>query len=785
MVRTIASILGGLIVAVSVVRVAEAQTVATGTSGSTTASPDALQTVVVTATHRSEDIKEVPASVSALSGADIQAEHIEGLEDIAHELPGVAFGSGGNPGMDTISMRGVSSFGGNATVGQYLDDVSIVTQSSFAPPSPTSGAAEPKMFDIDRVEVLRGPQGTLFGAGSMGGPNQFTASTTDDISYTAHGGMNYETSGVINVPLIDGTLALRAGVDAEWLSGYVDRYHQAPLTEADVLANDYQAVPTGLYQSDVNATRTLAARTALEWLPVDHLSVTASVFLQRFTADDSAIFDPALGLYAQDNLEAQPSTDSMVLPSLTVKYTMGWADLTSVSSYFSRNNSHVTDGTYFNSDFIQYLADTSADLGPCQCGVAFANLGSPSYSAERTQTTSQEIRLASKLPAESGIPLSWLAGIYASDRRIHTNEYDYIPGIRQTFLNLYGVPPQDTSFADPFTNDLAGWSQGEEDQSQIAAFGSATWYVLPSLRLTAGLRELRATTNFRWDTGGYFAQGIAPVTTGSNGYNAATPSFSISDDVTQDSTVYASASKGYRIGGYVPPIDLTTGTCPASLAQFGITNPKFSYGPDSLWSYEVGSKNVWLDNRLSVNGAIYYVDWKKVQQTFDLACGAAYTANFGNAESYGGELEIKAKPLPDWTVGLETGVTHATLTSVEPDVGATSGERLLNVPSYTATLNTAYYWPLANGSRLFVRGDYDWIGPSHGNYNINDPAYQYPSYTLLNVFGGYDFGKFSISLFAKNALNDQTIIQRVSIELLENAYVPRPRTLGIQFQAGL
>jgi outer membrane receptor protein involved in Fe transport len=783
----------GLIMALGLGGMADAQQA--GGSNGATPYGDSLETVVVTADRRSEQIKDVPASVSAITGAEIEERQIQGVEDISRTVPGLSFGAGGNPGMDTITMRGVSSQGGNATVGQYLDDVPIVTQSSFAPPSPTSGAAEPKLFDLDRVEVLRGPQGTLYGAGSMGGtlryitnapnPNQFSAATTDEVSYTAHGGTNFEGNGVVNIPLVPGVLALRAGADVEWLSGYIDRYHQMPLTEADVLANDYQAEPTTLENTRINGQRTLAARIAVEWLATEHLSITPALFTQRYSADDSSVFTPDLGRYVQDNLIPQPTTDTMMVPSLTVRGDFGWADLTSVSSYFFRQNAHTTDGTYFNSDFIQYLADTSPDLGACQCGVAFANLGSPSLSGEQTQTTSEELRLASKLPAESGIPLTWLVGIFASDRVIHTYENDFIPGIRQTFLNLYGVPPQDTSFADPFNGDLAGWSLGKETQAQIAGFGEVTWYALPSLRLTAGLRELRATTNFRWDTGGYFAQGIAPVTTGSNGYNAATPKFSISGDIASNATLYATASKGYRIGGYVPPIDLTTGTCPASLAAFGITNPKFSYDPDSLWSYEIGAKTNWLQNRLSVNASTYYVDWKKVQQTFSLACGSAYTANFGDAESYGGELEVLAKPLHGWTVGVEGGVTHASLTSVVPNVGAVEGERLLNVPSYTATVSSEYRWKISSGASTFIRGDYDWIGPSHGSYNMADPAYLYPSYTLFNASGGYTFGNITLSLFSKNLLNDQRIIQRVTIELLENAYVPRPRTVGVQFRAAL
>jgi iron complex outermembrane recepter protein len=758
------------------------------------AGSDGLDAIVVTAAKRAEDIRAVPNSISVISGAELESRHIDGIEDVARTIPGVSFGAGGNPGMDTITMRGVSSQGGNATVGQYLDEVSIVTQSSFAPPSPTSGAAEPKLFDLERIEVLRGPQGTLYGAGSMGGTIRYITKSPDlqqdsatadaDVSYTKHSNeANYETNAVVNFVVVPNVFAIRAGIDVGETGGYIDQYQQIPLTEAEVTAGNYLAQPGALLNRGTNTQRTVAARVTAVWQPTDQLSITPAVFAQRFTAGDTSVFYPALGLYVQDKLVPEPSTDTMAVPSLTIKYDVGWANFISITSYFFRQNAHTTDGTYFNSDFIQYLADTSPDLGPCQCGAAFANLPGPSYSQEQTETTSQEFRLASKLPTESGLPISWVAGLFASDRKITTDEYDYITGIGQTFLNLYGKPPQDTSFADAFPNDSAGFSNGKEDQSQIAAFGDFTYYVLSDLKVTAGVRELRANTSYDYKTGGYFAQGIPPQSQASNGYTATTPKLAISYDVSNEATVYANASKGYRIGGYIVPIDLTTGLCPASLAAFGITNPQLSYKPDSLWSYELGAKTNWVDNRLSVNASAYYVDWKNVQQTFALSCGSLYTANFGDAVSYGGELEILAKPMRGLLLGIEAGATHATLTSVSPDVGASVGQHLLNTPSWTATASAEYRWPLATKTNGFIRGDYDWIGPSHGSYNTSDPAYLYPSYTLLNGSAGFNLGDVTISLYGKNLANDQKIIQRVSLELLEDAYVPRPRTIGIQFKA--
>src|SRR5579859_1055873 len=229
-----------------------------------------LEVITVTAEKRTENIKDVPYSISAISGAALQERHIENYEDIARTVPGLSFGAGGSPGQDVITLRGVSSQGGNATVGLYMDDIPIVTQTSYAPPAPTSGAAEPKVFDLGRVEVLRGPQGTLYGAGSMGGAIRFitrtpdldnlTATATGDFSGTEHGGFNYDDSAVLNIPITPGVAAIRFGIDSSQDSGYIDHYAPVPLTETQVLNNDYNHPKGAETQSGVNTDRTLAGR---------------------------------------------------------------------------------------------------------------------------------------------------------------------------------------------------------------------------------------------------------------------------------------------------------------------------------------------------------------------------------------------------------------------------------------------------------------------------------------------------------------------------------------------
>jgi iron complex outermembrane recepter protein len=771
-----------------------AQQPATAPSGSNDSSDNSneLQTVTVSAQHRTENIKDVPYSISALSGQELQDDHILNIEDITRSTPGVSFGAGANPGMDTVTIRGVSSQGGGATVGLYLDDVPITTTNPFNPSY--SGATEPVLFDLNRVEVLRGPQGTLYGTGSMGGtiryiynePDLFqtSATTQADLSGTEHGGLNDAVSAAVNVPLVSGVAALRAAVYYSHDSGYIDHYTFVPPTETSLLAGGDDAHAGVENGSGVNASHTVAGRVMLSYEPSDQLHVNFAVHVQDYGADDTSLFYPSVGLFDEDKLVPEPTSDKMFVPSLTVTSDLHWADLTSVTSYFRRDNSHRSDGTFFNSDFIEYLADFYyPDTVPCACGAAFAAEPGPSITEQVTQTASEEIRLASKLPAESGVPLTWIGGLFLSDHRIGITDNEYVSGLRQTFIDLYHVQPQDSGFADPFTDDSVFSAKAHELERQYALFGELSYFMTRDFKLTAGLRYMDARTDYFYDESGYFAQGIPPLVILSNDYHATTPKYSVDYKVNDEVSLYADAAKGYRLGGYIQPIQTTVGLCVADLQELGLKNPGFSYDADDLWSYEVGAKSDVLGNTLSVNTAAYYIDWKNVQQTFDLSCGSPYTANFGSAVSYGGELEIRAKPLASLTLGLSGDVNHAYLTQVQPDVGATVGQSLLNTPAWTATFDAEYSWLPAPQLRGFIRGEYSWVGPSHGTYDVAAINYDNPSYGVLNGSLGFDMGRYEVSLYGSNLTNNHAIIQHVSIEETVSAYALRPLTAGVKLIA--
>jgi outer membrane receptor protein involved in Fe transport len=388
---------------------------ATATDANPSAAKNAatLETVVVSATKRKEDASKIPLSVSVLSGDALAEQHITSVTDLSRAVPNMSFSGGaqgGGSGLSNIELRGISSQAGSSTVGVYLDDVSMTTRNLYS-----LGSAEPKFFDIDHIEVLRGPQGTLYGASSMGGTIKFISnqpnpksvenSFSSEVSSTTHGGTNYNLSAVYNAPIKPGELALRLGVQAGSTSGYIDQVSQA---------NPSQVVAKG-----INSERDLVFKAALKWQPTPQLSITPSLFYQNVKSDglDVSHLTDINGNKLPDNqtdqLLREPGTDRLLVNSLTINYDMGWSDLTSVTSYYMRDFNRQQDGQAANSEFLGCCLITDPAARP---GLAAAVNALPSavLLGNRVRQTSQELRLASKGYDPKGSPWTWLAGVYLS-----------------------------------------------------------------------------------------------------------------------------------------------------------------------------------------------------------------------------------------------------------------------------------------------------------------------------------------------------------------------------------
>ena len=737
-----------------------------------------IETVTVTAQKRTQDLKDVPVSVSVLGGAELADHHIVDYEDISREVPGVSFVSHGGTGQDNIEIRGVSSTVGSSTVGIYIDDVPIITANGY------DGAVQPKLLDIDRVEVLRGPQGTLYGASSEGGtirfltnqPNldDYSTSLISDISGTAHGGFNYDQQGVQNVPIVPGIFAVRVAAEYGDNSGWISNY----------------GLDGHLNKTDVNDERNIVFRLTGKYQPSDDLTITPAIFAQRIKDSDSPNFIPALGLYNQDKLVDEPIRDTMFIPSLTIKKNLGFADLTSISSYFWRQDSRQADGTFFNSAALaQFFLDPAYPQFQHQNDTILANAPSPVKFTDTFNTETQEFRLSSRPKSENSLPISWVAGLYYSNQSWTHRDYEPIDNFSQDFQSIYGFDINQSVLGVPgqpniWNNNVVWFVSDRNDVRQYAAFGQVDYDILPSLPGSAGIRYVYARESFTESGGGFFDAGNAGTTGTPYSQNARfyapTPKFSLTYDITDSTTAYATIAKGFRLGGATTPND--NAACLAGFQTLGINGAPTTYGPDQLWSYEAGTKALLMNKTLSINADGYYIDWQKIQQTITIPiCGGAFNSNVGDAEAYGAELEVRYKPpvAPGLTLGLNATGEHAVITSTVNASTAAVGDKVLYTPDWTATVNANYDWQISDKLGAFIRADYDWVGRSHGSFQRTDPNFNNQQYAVLNASVGIDTGSLQISLYAKNLANDQTIIQRPQINSVIEAYTVRPLTVGL------
>lgn len=731
---------------------------------------DGLQTVIVTAQKRAQNLNQVPIAISVLSGDQLQEQHTLNYDDLARAVPGLAFSSMGGEGLSRLSIRGVSSDAGSPTVTMYLDDVPITMPNLI-----NTGASQPRFFDLERIEVLKGPQGTLFGSSALGGSIRFITRQPDletiggsyssDVSGTRHGDINFEETGAINLPIIPGKVALRLAADYVQNSGYIDQ-----------LNSDGAVTNRG-----INSERTGAGRATLKVQVTEDLSVTPSVTYQRTTINDGSVYDLSLGSLQTAKRVQEQGQDTMVVPTLTVQDDLHWGDLTAISGYFWRHFPRKQDGTYYNSALMVSILQADPTLTAAYPSVdpsPIANIPSPAYISPTNRQFTQELRLSSKSTKESGSPFTWLVGLYFSDDKLSLSDKEYMPGLGDAIQTLYGADST-TILGDALPRDLVYLQKVHNEERQYAAFAELTYTLWDRLTLAAGLRYSYAEQSYDGVAGAYYNGDAPPSFTGGTKTGSTTPKFSATYDLGDNSSLYASATKGFRLGSLNSPVPQFG--CQGDFASLGITQAPQSYAPDSLWSYEAGTKASLLNNRVSVNVSGYYIDWSHVQQTiYLLTCGFQFTANAGDAQSYGTEVEVKARVTQDLTLSLNGQVGHATLTSATPGTGASPGQWLLGVPEWTMNLGADYHPRLADGVDSFIRADWALTGPSHGAYDMTNPDYDRPIYGVVNASLGVLLDTVEVQLYAENLLDMQKTIQRPSLLSVAEGYTVRPRTVGLR-----
>ena len=722
-----------------------------------------LQEVLVTATRREESIQAVPMSITAITATTLEDRAATSFFDYGSSVPNLSFGysgSGSNAGISssrTIAIRGIQ---GDGTTGFYIDD------------TPVPVSVDPKVMDITQIEVLRGPQGTLYGALSMGGTVRVLTEqpNTQNVQILAHGSLsdtedtpqpNYEVDGALNLPLISNKLAVRFSGVHEELGGYFKRY----------------AEDTGSTVDDVGKTMTDGAQVAILWKPIDDLSVTPRLIYQRTELDGLPL---ALVSYNASSLSpiairptsltiAEPfnvpesSSDEWGLTSLDFNYHRPWGTFVLSTSYFDRRTTDIEDQTVAVAQLF--------GIAPIASSITDQN-------HPRVQTA--ELRFAS---AFSG-PFQIVSGLYFEHS--NTSGIQYPPNV---------VPGLDAAAGGAFGTDLLFYSAERQVVIESAPYTEANYDIDSHWRVTAGIRATRIQSI----TGPIYSNGIAnggPTTTplATLTDTTTTPKLSLQYRFSEDQQIYTTAAKGFRpglpSGGQVPDA-----ICGADLAKLGVTTVNGqtqAVQPDTVWSYEVGEKTTWMNQRLSVDFDAFRINWDKIQQQVLLACGFPFIDNAGAARSQGVELDINARPTDRLSLELSGGFDDARFVETVPGALFESGDRVPQVPRQSGQLDADYHIPFGGGLMGFAHADYRYVGSSWSTNNSNTnpdtgrvvPLIR-PAYRIADVRGGVRYGSAEWALFIKNLTNEIANLSDTNAISLQavgesRVAVSPPRTVGIE-----
>jgi outer membrane receptor protein involved in Fe transport len=745
------------------------------------AGPATLGEITVTATRVAEPLSRVPISIAAYSQETLDREGVRSADDLFALTPGVSFDRNGFGLQSTISIRGIESDVGSATTGIYIDDTPIEARNL----GNSSGNTYPIIFDLDRVEVLRGPQGTLFGAASEGGTVRFITrqpSLTEysgygraEVAETQGGTPSYEYGAAAGGPIIDGTLGFRLSVYHRRDGGYIDRDHI--LDPAD----------TELHSNYVDST---ALRLAFGWSPVEGLLITPSVLFQQVYQHDTptvwSIFsDPSSERYISGNGSDSPSHDRFALPALAVKWNLGPVALLSNTSYFDRREASDYDYTLFDISYFAPGGDPAVFYS-----IPGYYSRSPQGNIQRNFT--QELRLQS---ATAGGRLTWTAGVFYSDASQLALET-----VESPFIGDYFGAPVEAIFGYPLINGTIAYIDDFDDKDvETAGFANATLKIVDGLKVTAGVRVSRTRFSFTEHKDGPAAGGPSS-SAGGEAESPVTPKLGIEWQADSSDLYYASAAKGYRVGGANPPIPSYPG-CDAALASLGLQSAPLTYKSDSTWSYEVGAKNRLAGGAIALDSSIYYIDWRNIIQAIPALaqCPFSFTTNLGGAFSKGFDLQAQFLPLSSVTLGVAVGYNDAKYSKTVRAAGATqdlvtAGHTLGGAP-WTLTGTGEYRFQGFIGREMYAHALMIYHSQNNGRTAFNDPSYNtydplvpnpYPTTELdLRLGTRLDDG-LDISLFANNVLNRHTPLDytrdAVGAEVFH--YVPtRPLTVGLTLEA--
>jgi outer membrane receptor protein involved in Fe transport len=726
--------------------------------------------IVVTATRRAQSLQDVGYSIQALDSAALERAGTDDFSDYAKGIPSLGFIDRG-PGQQQITMRGVNSSTAITNTDQPESKETVAIYFDETPVSLNGFNPDLRLFDVERVEVLRGPQGTLFGGGALSGAiriltkaprlGEFEGQAEVLLSTTRRGGTNLGINSLINVP-ISPAAAVRIVGYVRDVSGFIDN-----LGLVGVNALPPGGVPqlnTPRLTRDVNTDNTKGVRATLLIEPTPDLSLTARVLYQDTRLGGTQSEDGAglqvpgdpnqsdnrgivVGRFQQFREVPEPYFDKFVIPSLVMSYNLGWATLTSATSYQDRDQTNDVEAV-----------DIFGKFGFNEVPALLRN-------RTRVKDFNQEVRLVS----ESGGRLDWIAGAYYNRQRKRFDQDYPSPGLQA--LN----PSFDTTAGGVAPVDNGTILRERFDDRQYAVFGEVG-YRFGDLRAVAGLRYY----NFRQKVS-YFANGAfqtfgqvidveRPVLR-DNGFN---PRFGLEYTPSKNHLVYANVARGFRLGGTNRPISPVF--CP------GFTNAPAGFGSDSLWNYEIGSKNQFFDRRVTLNVAGFYVDWSNIPISVVLACGSAFSDNAGRVSSKGLEVDGQVRISQDLRIDFGVGYTDAQFERSFNTLGIFNGQQVPGTPKWT--LSTAVNYDRRIKENL---SGFAYLGASYrsGIWNIADSRtrIRQPAYTIADVRLGLRTQRWEAALFADNLLDQRAVLFRDPILQEDRISVNRPRTIGINVKS--
>ena len=745
------------------------------------------QEIVVTATRQEQVLRRVPLAVTAYSQEALDQKGVRSVDDVARLTPGVSLDRQAryNGSQSNITIRGIRSTSGVATTGIYIDDTPVQARQG------TSQAATnpyPRLFDLQRVEVLRGPQGTLFGAGSVGGAVRFITPSPNlsggidiyargELGFTDGGAPSYEMGLALGTPLVEDKVGLRVSGYYRRDGGYVDRV-------------DYSG---NMVDKNANREEAVVLRAAMALRPTETLTLTPSFLYQRTkTADASAyveaISNPDRHDFRQNNPLGQPGSDRFLLPALKAEWEIGSVTLISNTSYLDRKVLNNYDTTTLD------IASAARVYGPPPA--ALQGLADRSVANFFTKQFTQEVRLQNNDPDAR---LNWVLGGFYQRARSH--DVFMVDGQNLLQMVNYGratsVPPlapcatvaQCFFGVSLYQGQYSLFLDTDQIDKQLAAFAQVDFKITPKLKLTAGARYADLKFNYANFRAGTTIVSPGVSTTSNQGSHPFTPKFGVSWQADPNNLFYGNVAKGFRIGGVANPVGQR---CAADATAIGFDpNSPRNISSDTVWSYEAGMKNRLFGGKLNVDASVYKIDWKNIQTILTLpSCQVPTTVNLGDAVSKGFDLAVTASPYQGLSLGASVAYndSHYTTTSDSSIPGRPirrAGEPL-GGPPWSFYFNGEYEFEVGD-ARPYLRGDLAYTSHDDTPLDLSSPIVnpdipRIPAVTVLNLRVGVRVKGADISLFALNALNAHPELARYEDAPAANYFrgvTLRPRTVGI------